>query len=206
MMQKEALQTVAAFDFDGTISYRDSLVPFLFFRFGWFKTLLGLGLLAPLLALDVALGRDRQTMKERVLTYFFKGMPLNEVTEDAHRFAKESLPSQIRPEALQRIKWHNDQGHRCILVSASMNLYLIPWAHSVGINEVLSSELAVNSENRLTGYLKGKNCRGAEKTRRLDELLGPKDQYILYAYGDSKGDKEMLALADFPFMKEMPDA
>lgn len=201
-----AQSIVAAFDFDGTITYRDSLLPFLFFRSGLIQTAWGLGLVAPFIALDVARGTDRQVMKERVLTRFFKGVPLDVLRRDAERFSKEQLPKQVRPEALERLRWHQDQGHRCILVSASVDLYLEPWAHAAGFHDVLSSRLAVDSEGRATGLLTGANCRGAEKVKRLEELLGPKSGYLLYAYGDSKGDKELLDLADHAYMKEWPHA
>jgi HAD superfamily phosphoserine phosphatase-like hydrolase len=86
-------------------------------------------------------------------------------------------------------------------VSASIDLYLRPWAERYGFEEILASTLEVDSKGNVTGKLKGKNCCGVEKTKRLTNYLGPKETYQLYAYGDSLGDQELLALADYPFYR-----
>lgn len=197
--------TVAAFDFDGTITYRDSLLPFLFFCKGSYTTAWRLSTLAPYLAMDVLRGADRQVMKERVLTRFFGGESVDLLRQWGKRFASESLPSHCRPEAMERLRWHQGQGHRCILVSASIDLYLEPWARAVGFHDIITSRVLIDAQGFFAGHLAGKNCRGQEKVVRLEELLGPNKNYELYAYGDSKGDRELLAYADHPYMGEMPN-
>lgn len=196
--------TIAAFDFDGTLTYHDSLLPFLQHSHGKWQTAYKLLALSPLLAYDVIRGADRQTMKERILTSFFKGYSVEEMMQRGKAFAEQELGKHVRPEGLKRLRWHQNQGHRCILISASIDIYLDPWAKSVGFNDIITSQMEFDSLGNATGRLVGKNCRRQEKVRRLEELVGPKD-YVLYAYGDSTGDKELLALADHPFMKEMPD-
>jgi HAD superfamily hydrolase (TIGR01490 family) len=103
---------------------------------------------------------------------------------------------------MQRFAWHKQQGHRCVIVSASLELYLRPWATAAGFNDVLGSRLEALDDGRTSGKLLGENCFGPEKMRRLETLLGPREGYTLYAYGDSRGDKELLSAADFAFYKK----
>ncbi len=195
---------VAAFDFDGTITFHDSLVPFLFFVFGKKRALAGLTVLLPWF-IGCGLGFiSRDKTKERVFTYFLKGMPLQELKERGIEFSMLHLMKKIRPGAINLIEWHKQQGHRLILISASIDVYLEPWAKAMGFDHLLSSKLEIDAEGLATGKFFGKNCRGPEKTKKLGELLGSKTHYVLYAYGDSKGDKELLALADYPYYRNIP--
>jgi len=195
---------IAAFDFDGTITYRDSLFPFLMATFGRWRTLCGLSVLAPFILMDWVRGKSRQVMKERVLRHFVRGLPYEQMHREGSNFAKCIISSLIRPQALQRIRWHKSHGHRCILISASINLYVEPWGKETGFDDVLCSQVAVDEQGHLTGKLLGANCRAYEKVRRLEELIGDVSQYELYAYGDSKGDKELLDIADHAYYREMP--
>lgn len=192
---------VAAFDFDNTLTDRDSLVPFLFYTYGWLKTSYHLALLTPFF-IGFLLGQiSRQAVKEKILTRFFKGKALNELQVQAQSFADQQLDRYLKPEALQRLAWHQAQGHRCLLVSASIELYLQPWAQRHGFETAIGSRLEVTSKGKITGRLIGLNCWGAEKPRRLFAYLGPKDYDQLYVYGDSRGDQELLALANHPFYR-----
>lgn len=121
-------------------------------------------------------------------------------------FARTVLPSHVRKEAQKRLQWHKDEGHRCVLVSAQIDIYLEAWGKFAGFDDVVCSRMAVDSKGCATGRLVGANCWGPEKVRRLEELLGPRESYTLYAYGDSRGDREMLAIANHAFLKEMPNA
>lgn len=196
---------VAAFDFDGTITRRDSFLPFLQAMAGrrrYLRQMLTLspGLLAYLLGII-----SNHTVKNRVLTQFLRGNEVGDVRRVAQDFAAGRLQRFIRPDALARLRWHQQQGHRCVIVSASLECYLLPWAEATGGVEVIGSRLAIDDE-RYTGELLGRNCYGAEKVRRLTDVLGARDTYTLYAYGDSKGDRELLACADHAYYRQMPAA
>ena len=198
------LPVVAAFDFDGTITYRDTLFPFLFYVGGFVKTVGKLLWLSPMLAGYVMGIVSRQETKERVLTSFFQGMSLEKLRDYGKKFVEEKMPRLLKPEALQRLRWHQEQGHRCVLVTASVDAYVEPWAKQAGFDDIISSKIAVDSGSLITGKLAGNNCWGVEKTRRLEALLGPRDRYCLYAYGDSRGDLEMLAFADYTYYRKIP--
>lgn len=196
---------VAAFDFDGTLTYRDSLLPFLLYvsgvpmfvrhMFASLPTLAGYAL--GMIANDVA--------KQRMLTRFFAGVPIAQLRIKAEQFSALKLPALIRPAALCRLAWHKQQGHRCIVISASLDIYVRPWALRAGFDEVIASRLETLSDGRVSGKLLEGNCFGSEKIRRLEALLGGRSGYTLYAYGDSRGDRELLASADFSFYRHLPD-
>lgn len=193
---------VAAFDFDKTITDRDTFIPFLLHTVGYFKAGCCLVWNAPKL-IAACFNQDvRRRAKEAILTSLFKGMPLTAFQQLAKNFAEEKLQAYIRPQAIKRVQWHLQQGHYCIIVSASIENYILPWALNNGFRNLLASRLEVTPSGNITGSLVGKNCRGEEKVRRLEELLGPRSAYTLYAYGDSNGDKEMLASADFAFYRQ----
>lgn len=193
---------VAAFDFDGTLITRDSLVPFLIYLQGVFKTYSKLLLLSPY-GLGFGLNLiSRQQVKERVLKSFIKGMSFSDLLHLGERFANGVLDRFVCQELFKRYQWHKSQGHICILVSASLDFYLTPWAQRHGFHHVISSKLEIDNQGKVTGNLLGKNCWGPEKPKQLIELIGPKDQYTLYAYGDSRGDYELLQLADYSFYKK----
>ena len=103
---------------------------------------------------------------------------------------------RFRPEMLERLAWHRAEGHRIVVVSASLDSYLGPLAPKLGVDHVISCSLAAE-DGVLTGRLVGGNVRGAEKVRRLEAWLAGTPAE-LWAYGDSAGDDELLAFADHP--------
>ena len=198
--------TVAAFDFDGTLTRRDTLLPFLLSTLGGARVARDALILAPTLA-AYALGvTDNGVAKERVFVRCLAGMSMDELRREAERFAMYVLPGLLRNEALQRLDWHKRQGHRCVVISASLDVYVRPWAERAGFDDVIATHLEVRQDGRISGKLSGANCFGSEKVRRLEDLLGAREGYALYAYGDSRGDKELLACADYPYYRQFPDS
>lgn len=195
---------IAAFDFDGTITRRDTLLPFLFHSFGATRFISSLIRSGPALAGYAVRLIANNIAKERMLTHFLKGMAVQELETLGRSFASEVIPRMLRKSAMDRLRWHQQQGHRCVIVSASLDVYLKPWAAIHGIDNVLCTSLSVKDGNTLTGKLATANCYGAEKRRRLEEWLGDRADYCIYAYGDSRGDRELLETADYSFYRAMP--
>lgn len=183
---------IAAFDFDGTLTVRDSLVPFLRRVAG------GAGLARACVAEVRALYRDmkggqREEGKERVLQRVFRGESVAGVEELAVSFAEERR-DLLRPQMFRRVEWHRAQEHELIIISASLHVYLEHVARVLGFDHVIAVEL--ETENGLyTGHMRGPNVRAQEKANRLLAWLDGAEAEI-WAYGDSRGDKELLELAD----------
>lgn len=186
---------VAAFDFDGTISTCDSLQCFLRDNLGWPRFGWAILCALPWLIACAARLTDRHTAKEHLLRASLGGTPVEQAESWVARFVDNELPRLLRPEMLARLAWHQAQGHRTVLVSASPSLYLAPWARKMGFQAALCTELEI-VDGRYTGRLASRNCWGPEKVRRLEAWWGQAVPAKLYAYGDSRGDAEMLARAD----------
>lgn len=187
---------VAAFDFDGTLTYRDTLLPFLCFSSSF--PLFHFACAVPSLVMHM---HSRQKCKEDLIFQFFGGVPIEKLREQGRSFASQKLPTLLNPQACARLRWHQAQQHRCVLISANLDVYLEPWGQAMGFTDILTSQVAIDAAGHVTGKLQGENCRGKEKVRRLEAELGPKSGYELYAYGDSSGDSELLALADHGFYR-----
>jgi len=195
-----SLPVVAVFDFDGTMTTGDSFAAFLRTAVGPVRYSRGMIILSPHL-LRYALGMipDWQ-MKERVLTRFLGGWREEALRAAAEKFAVNELPKLVKPAALERLHWHKRQNHRTILVSGSPALYLGPWASAAGFDDISATHLAIE-QGKVAGRILGENCVGPEKIERLVKLLGDLSNYYIFAYGDSRGDKELLARADRAFYR-----
>jgi HAD superfamily hydrolase (TIGR01490 family) len=185
---------LALFDFDGTITTRDTLP--LFIAHAAPRGAIALRAhrwLPPLMR--CALGRiTRQQAKEALLATFFQGCAQEALQSLGESFLPRLVDRYIRPAALRCLQDHLDKGARVLIVSASPEEWVRPWALSVGA-ECIATRLQYR-EGRFTGFFQGKNCVGIEKARRIKEVVGEINDYYSYAYGDSKGDLPMLALAD----------
>jgi len=187
---------VAAFDFDGTITERDTLLGFL-------TTVGGRGAVASALARNAAgLARGlrddaaRDAAKERVLGEVLRGRTHQEVAAAGADFA-DLLPARFRRPTIERLRWHQEEGHTTVIVSASLVYYLRPLAVSLGIDEVIGVEMQLDADDRITGALAHPNVRADEKAVRLRRHLGD-GAVELWAYGNSSGDDALLAMADHP--------
>lgn len=188
------MKNVAAFfDFDGTITTKDTLFEIIRFQKGSAALYGGLLVLSPLLVLFKLKMITNQRMKEIVLRFFFKNDSLPVFQQLCDDFCRHRLPSLLRPKALNAIAWHQAEGHTVYIVTASAENWVEPWSRTLGI-PCLGSKLEVK-DGRISGLLDGKNCNGDEKVCRIREAVHLTTFETIYAYGDSSGDKEMLALA-----------
>jgi phosphatidylglycerophosphatase C len=185
---------LALFDLDGTITTRDTFFDFLIFTFGRVRFALGMLALSPVLALYVARVIPNWKAKESVFRHFLKGWTYADFDNAAARYSRERLPAIIRNEAMERIEWHRTRGHRIAVVSASVEEWMRGWCGSHGM-EVIGTRLEIVA-GKLTGRIDGDNCNGVVKARRIRDSIALDDYEIIYAYGNSAGDADMLALAD----------
>ena len=189
---------IAFFDFDGTITTTDSFFRFLIFCFGW-KAVLGKAAnIIPILFSYAFKFCDNETAKQSVTSTFFRGWDEAKFDEYCQRYAEEELDKIVRPKAIEKIKWHQEQGHEVYLVSASFTKYLKYFAEKYDMT-VLGTELEV-VDGKLTGWFASRNCWGPEKIERINEAVPDLDTYDdTYGYGDSIGDKiGMLTIVNHP--------
>jgi phosphatidylglycerophosphatase C len=196
-------QNLALFDFDGTLTTKDTLFNFIHYAVGSLKFYSGLIYLTPtLIAFKLKLIPNYKA-KEIMLSHYFKGWEQERFEKIAQTYATMHINKLIRPKALQKLHWHKTQGDQVVIVSASIGCWLKPWCDLHHI-PLLSTQLSFKG-GVFSGKLLTPNCHGKEKVNRIQATY-PLDNYkTIYAYGDSSGDKEMLALAHKAYYKPFRD-
>jgi phosphatidylglycerophosphatase C len=195
LRQSESVyRPIVAFDFDGTLTVQDSFRAFLRWRVGRARYLAGWARLAPALARYVR-DRDRGRLKAAAVRLFLGGTSRAALEDAARKFAEAHARRMLRPDALRAWARWRERGARLVIVTASPEEIVQPFARGLGADVLIATRLAYDDQDRLTGRLDGQNCRGAEKVRRLTAEFGP-DMRLEAAYGDSDGDREMLAMAE----------
>jgi len=186
---------IAVFDFDGTITQKDTLWEFLNFSQSKAQLFFGILFLSPVLFLYKIHVFSNHKAKEILFAHFFKNWDLLHFNEICNDFA--SIIHQItRPKIIDLINYHKHNNHQLFIVSASIENWIIPWAKEHEI-KVIATKIEADSLGKLTGRFETKNCFGKEKVNRLlEELLSCRDSYYIFAYGDSDGDKELIDFAN----------
>ena len=185
---------IAFFDFDGTITDRDSFLLFLRQCVRFPKLIVGTARLVPVL-LGYKLGVvPNHVAKEKVIAYFFTGKTKEYFSKQGNIFSDQVIPQIARPSALAQIKWHQARGDKVVIVSASIADWLKPWCARMHI-DLLATELCYREE-LFTGTFATKNCYGDEKVSRVLEYLKLHPAKKTYGYGDSKGDDALLKFVD----------
>lgn len=185
---------LALFDFDGTITECDTFTPFIKKAIPRYRLRIGQLLLLPsVLAYRTGL-LSGSTIRQQVVYVGLKGLSVSRLAALGNRHAAEFLPSVIRANAMERITWHLESGDRVVVVSASLDFYLKPWCDKMGV-ELICSGLDSHGDT-LTGRYYQKDCTGDEKVRRVKSLLNLEAYEKIYAYGDTKEDNALLAIAD----------
>ncbi len=192
-------RNLALFDFDGTITRKDSFLLFIRYTSGELRFGAGCLVLFPRIVAFLLKRYSNQRLKEDFLRFFFQGTEVQELERQARAFTAELLPRIVRPLALERLREHQQAGDKVVLVSATPALILQPWCDRNGI-DLLATELQIRN-GRLTGSINGRNCRGQEKVRRILGRYALGEYSAVYAYGDSAGDLPMLDLADHRFYR-----
>lgn len=184
---------LALFDFDGTLTTKDTFRGFIYFSTGRLRTALGSVALAPLV-----IGYEHgvvpgSTLRRAAAAFCFRGRAEEDIARHGRRYAL-NFDAWLRLEAMSRLRWHQEKGDRVAVVSASLSAYLRPWTESVGV-ELISSELEARGGVH-TGRLVDGDCSGEEKARRVRARYALGEYEHVYAYGDTREDHALLRLAD----------
>lgn len=194
---------IVAFDFDGTLTVRDSYTAFLKWRTPRAAWVLG-GLRLIPAALAYLVHRDRGRIKADATKVFLAGVSRERLEADARAFAAQHSRSLLRPDAVIAWKrWRNERV-RLVIVTASPDVVVAPFARGLGADDLLGTPLAYDSRDRITGAFASPNNRGPQKVVRMKAAYG-EGLRVRAAYGDTDGDTEMLAIAEEPYFKVFTD-
>lgn len=203
---------VAVFDFDGTITRKDTFMAFIKFAKGQAAFYRGFIRYSPLLFAYKLRLYPNWKIKQKIIRHFFRNMPMEEFAALGRRFIGV-IDELVRPEVIAAIESYRQQGATIYVVSASIENWIEPWCQNMKINHIIATRVETDSNGLLTGNFSTNNCYGQEKVVRLLEKEPDRSTYTLFVYGDSRGDKELMALADkywyrdftFDGENEMPD-
>ncbi len=194
---------IVAFDFDGTITVEDSFTRFLRWRTSPSRHTQGMVRLIPS-AMAYLGHRSRGRIKAAAVKEFLAGMTREALEAEARAFAEAEAVRLMRPDALRAWRWWRGRGTKLVIVSASPDVVVAPFARGLGADALIATELAYDDQGRVTGAFAGANCRGPEKVRRLQAMFGP-DVRLKAAYGVTGGDREMLQIADHAGYREFKE-
>ncbi len=175
-----------AYDFDGTIYDGDSGMDFVKYALSKRPFLVLFHLLkCTKPAIEYKLGKiDFKTAKSKVFSFVSKIDNLEEMTKSFAEKNKHKI----------KMYYPDNKKEDDIVISASLDFYLLPLCKAIGLSNVMCTKYDVK-----TGSIVGENCKGEEKVKRFEEVYG-KDAIIENAYGDSKGDIQLLNRAQKGFM------
>lgn len=213
MTAQGAPPTVAAFDFDGTLTFRDTFTPYLARGLGW--PAFGWALLksSPWLAGFALRLVSNSTAKARLMRVALAGRSTAETAQWTERWLALDFPGQLREDAMEKLAWHRQSGHCCVMVSASPDLYLERVARQLGFDALICTQMETvqgSDGPLLTGRMATGNCHGEQKVVRLKAWLAARYEpdalasLTLYAYGDTWGDKPMLRMAQHATYRGQP--
>ncbi len=190
---------IVAFDFDGTMTIRDSFTAFLKWRTPTALWVLGGLRLAPA-ALAYLIHRDRGRIKAIAARIFLSGVSRTQLEADAARFAELHARSLLRPDAVAAFRRWSELGVRRVIVTASPDVVVAPFARGLGADDLIGTPFAVDANDCITGAFASPNCRGPEKVVRIRAAYGDNVR-VRAAYGDTDGDTQMLAIAEEPYYR-----
>ena len=191
---------VAVFDFDRTLTREDTFRMFLLACAGGRRAIAAAFARSPLTTLrGLRGGPARNRAKERMLVRLLGGRASEDVDTVAAGLADRILAGGLRPDTVARLRWHLDRGHDVVVISASFDGYVRPVSQALGATVVFATGWEVDGRGRLTGRMNGPNVRGPQKAALLAQYLAGAARFV-YAYGDSTGDRELLAMADEPVL------
>ena len=197
---------VAAFDFDGTLTRRDTLLPFLLRGLGWPRFAWAIVRCLPWLAGYTLRLVPNHVAKQKLMLAALKGRSTHEMEDWTTRWLANDFSGQLRAWTLARLAWHQQAGHCCVMVSASPDIYLERIARQLGFDDLICTEMEMRDEH-FTGRMRTPNCYGEQKVVRLTAWLearfgvGSASAVALYAYGDTAGDIPMLRMAGWAWYR-----
>lgn len=193
MTYQKKKKRIVVFDFDGTLTSKDTLIDFIRFVFGFRRLFWGFLLSCPWIFMMFIHLYPNEKVKERVLCHFFKGMSLARFEFLGKQFA-DRVVTYLRPTVVERLQKHLSQGDYVLVITASVPEWVRPLCCRLGVHQVIGTTMQVEN-GLLTGRFHSSNCYGVEKVNRLRQQLGQDKGYVI-VYGDSRGDKALADYAD----------
>lgn len=189
-------RAIAVFDFDGTLTSKDTLVEFIKYACGTWRFYLGFTCYSPIIVLMFLHLYPNWKAKEKIFAFFFKGWEYQKFKDYGEEFSLK-IENMKKENTMKKLYTHMEKSDTIYVITASILEWVLPWCKKNGINNVLATRIEIDERGIITGRFSSKNCYGQEKVNRLLQVEPHRHTYTLYAYGDSRGDKEMIEFSDF---------
>ena len=186
-------KTLVLFDFDGTMTRKDTFPAFIFFVFGRAKGILGFLIHAPYILFYYFGVLNGSSLKQKIVSYFFKGKDTDAIRKNGIAFAEELNVNGMNIEVMNDFMQYQLKGFDLCIVSASLDIWIAPFAKIYNIKYICTETEVAG--NKFTGKLKTPNCNGKEKANRIKVAYNLSEYENIIAYGNSKGDEAMMNLA-----------
>lgn len=189
------MKTIVAFDFDGTLTKKDSFFEFIKFAKGKLFFLTNFIYFICIWWLFKIHVLKRNYAKQIIFSRCFKDMSLKQFNELGDAYLNR-LEAMIRDGVTNKIAFYLKQDFIVVIVSASIGNWITPWANKYGIKQVIATIPEVNQSGYLTGKFVGENCVNEEKVNRILKVFPDRETYKLIAFGDSSRDNELIEFSD----------
>lgn len=187
------MKKLYCFDFDGTLTRKDTMFAFLKYyqpRQYYFQFLK----FTPLFILVKLKLADAAKVKQGFISAFLKGKKEEELRRKAQSFFEEKHSELLRPEAVKFINQLDLEHNKGLLVTASLDIWAKPFAHHFNLQLVATRAGFFNG--KYAGTFIGENCNGPEKVNRILKEIQEEKFDKTIAFGDTSGDEPMLSWAD----------
>jgi phosphatidylglycerophosphatase C len=199
MITKQSNSSVpwlAVFDLDGTLTWRDTLMPYLggfLLRHPWRIVRLWP---SPYLFYRYWRDRNRGALKSGVIRMAMGGASRSAVDAWTEHYVASLKPGhRFRALALGVVDTHRAAGDHLLLMSASPDLYVPRIAQLLGFERTVCTQIRWQGD-RLDGRLASENVHGEEKLRRLHALRRDYPGVPVIAYGNASSDLDHMREAD----------
>ena len=188
-------KAIAIFDFDGTISNRDSLKEYLRFCEGSWNFFLKYYIQFSFDLIKCLFNKNLfLELKTNRIKHFFSDKNVDSLLLKADKYYKYNFSNILRPSAIKRLEWHRSMNHEIVILSASLDIILEKWCNENDFH-LITNKLQIK-ENKFTGNLIEIDCNGEQKVVKLLEKFNLNEYDETYGYGDTKGDLDFLELVD----------
>ncbi|PWH82383.1 hypothetical protein DIS18_09015 [Algibacter marinivivus] len=196
-------KTIAVFDLDGTITSKDTYLEFIKYFNGQLNFYIGIIILSPFIVLFYLGLLNNVKLKELFFSFFFKKFNASEIVQKGVEFSTKILPSLCYKSALKVLKWHEDNNHDILILTASSDIWLEHWCKSKNYKLICTKFEKIN--DNFTGKIDGKNCFGEQKKVLLIQYFKNHNYTYSFGYGDSKSDKHYLDIVDESYLMSLND-
>lgn len=145
---------------------------------------------------------DEKKTKETFLK-FIEGVEEAKLQEIVKGFFNDVILNILYTDALDMIKKTSNDGYKVILISASPEFYINEFMNIDGVYHTIGTKFLFE-DGKFSCKMKGENCKGEEKVKRLMQFLRRSDMDVdlkkSLMFSDSLSDSPLLNLVGNPYL------